>query len=83
MTRTRKAIVGDQPGITRDRIFQVAQWDDRYFEVVDTGGIIPEDKEDIPEAIFRQAEIAVEEASLILLVVDGREGIMLTKSTIQ
>jgi GTP-binding protein len=75
MTRTRKAIVGDQPGITRDRIFQVAQWDDRYFEVVDTGGIIPEDKEDIPEAIFRQAEIAVEEASLILLVVDGREGI--------
>ncbi len=75
LTNTRKAIVGDEPGITRDRQFETAQWDDRVFEVIDTGGIIPEDKERIPEQIFRQAEIALQEADLILWVVDGRQGV--------
>lgn len=75
LTRTRKAIVGDEPGITRDRLIEVAEWDDRQFEVIDTGGIIPDEKELIPEKILEQASIALEDSSLILLVVDARAGV--------
>ena len=75
LTRKRKAIVGDEPGITRDRLFEIAQWDDKHFEVIDTGGLIPDQKEIIPERILQQAEIAMEEADLILFVVDVRQGI--------
>jgi GTP-binding protein len=71
----RKAIVGDEPGITRDRQFEVAYRDGKSFEVIDTGGLVPEDKEIIPEMILQQAEIAMEEADLILFVVDVRSGI--------
>ncbi len=75
LTQTRRAIVGDEPGITRDRLYEKADWDGKEFEVIDTGGIIPGDKEAIPAQVLRQAEIAMEEADLILFVVDAREGI--------
>jgi GTP-binding protein len=75
LIRKRKAIVGDQPGITRDRLFEVASWDGKRFEVIDTGGLVPDDKEIIPEMIMQQAEIAMEEVDLILLVVDVRSGV--------
>lgn len=75
LTGTRKAIVGNEPGITRDRLLQLACWTGKQFEVTDTGGMIPDGKEIIPIEIFQQAEIAIEEADLILLVVDVREGI--------
>ncbi len=75
LTRTRKAIVGNESGITRDRLLQSACWNGKHFEVIDTGGMIPDGKETIPIEIFQQAEIAIEEAHLILLVVDVREGI--------
>lgn len=75
LTRKRKAIVGDEPGITRDRLFETAEWDGKYFEVIDTGGLIPRDKEIIPGMILEQAEIAMEEADRILFVVDVRSGI--------
>ena len=68
----RRAIVGDEPGITRDRLYGEADWNGRGLRVVDTGGIIPEDKEFIPSEIFRQARVALEEASAIVMVVDGR-----------
>ena len=68
----RRAIVGDEPGITRDRLYGNAEWNGRHFRVVDTGGIIPEDKELIPSEIFRQARVALDEADAIVLVVDGR-----------
>ena len=74
LTRKRKAIVGDEPGITRDRLFEIARWDEKQFEVIDTGGLIPDQKEIIPERILQQAEIAMEEADLILLLVDVRQG---------
>ena len=74
LTRKRKAIVGDEPGITRDRLFAIARWDGKQFEVIDTGGLIPDQKEIIPERILQQAEIAMEEADLILLLVDVRQG---------
>jgi GTP-binding protein len=68
----RRAIVGDEPGITRDRLYGTADWNGRRLRVVDTGGIIPEDKELIPSEIFRQAKVALEEADAIVMVVDSR-----------
>lgn len=68
----RRAIVGDEPGITRDRLYGTVRWNGQRFRVVDTGGIIPEDKDLIPAEIFRQARVALEEASAIVMVVDGR-----------
>jgi GTP-binding protein len=69
---SRRAIVGDEPGITRDRLYGDCEWRGRMFRVVDTGGIIPEDKELIPSEIFRQARVALEEAAALVMVVDGR-----------
>ena len=69
---SRRAIVGDEPGITRDRLYGDSEWRGRQFRVVDTGGIIPEDKDFIPAEIFRQARVALDEASAIVMVVDGR-----------
>jgi GTP-binding protein len=68
----RRAIVGDEPGITRDRIYGETEWQGRRLRVVDTGGIIPEEKELIPAEIFRQARVALDEADAVVLVVDGR-----------
>ncbi len=68
----RRAIVGDEPGITRDRIYGEAEWLNRRFRVIDTGGIIPHERELMPAEIFRQARVAIEEADAIIMVVDGR-----------
>ena len=72
---SRRSIVGDLPGITRDRIYGEAEWLGQRFRVVDTGGIVPDDEELIPARIFDQARTAISEASLILWVVDVRDGI--------
>ncbi|HMD99899.1 MAG TPA: ribosome biogenesis GTPase Der [Terriglobia bacterium] len=72
----RRALVGDQPGMTRDRIYAPAEWMGKRFEVVDTGGMVPADKAEIPAEIFRQARVAIEEATHLVLVVDGREGVV-------
>jgi GTPase len=69
---SRRAIVGDEPGITRDRLYGGAEWRGRPFRVVDTGGILPDDRELIPSEIFRQARVAFDEAAAIVMVVDGR-----------
>jgi len=68
----RRAIVGDEPGITRDRLYGETDWQGRHLRVVDTGGIIPEEKEFIPAEIFRQARVALDEADAVIMVVDGR-----------
>src|SRR5579864_2614445 len=68
----RRAIVGDEPGITRDRLYGEAHWGGRDLRVIDTGGIIPEDKQLIPAEILRQARVALEEAAAIIMVVDAR-----------
>jgi len=68
----RRAIVGDEPGITRDRIYGETDWQGRHLRVVDTGGITPEEKELIPAEIFRQARVALDEADAVIMVVDGR-----------
>jgi GTP-binding protein len=69
---SRRAIVGDEPGITRDRLYGDAEWNGHRFRVVDTGGILPEEKDLIPAEIFRQARVALEESAAIIMVVDGR-----------
>jgi GTPase len=69
---SRRAIVGDEPGITRDRLYGDAEWCGRPLRIIDTGGIIPEDKDFIPSEIFRQARVAFDEAAAIVMVVDGR-----------
>ncbi len=72
LTGSRRSIVGDEPGITRDRIYGEVDWDGRLLRIVDTGGIVPDDEALIPSEIFRQARIALEEAEAIVMVVDGR-----------
>jgi GTP-binding protein len=72
LTRTRRSIVGDEPGITRDRIYGQVEWLGRHARLVDTGGVLPSDQEFIPAEIFRQARVAFDEAAAILMVVDGR-----------
>jgi GTP-binding protein len=69
---SRRAIVGDEPGITRDRLYGDAEWEGRRLRIVDTGGILPEEKDLIPSEIYRQARVALDEAAAIIMVVDGR-----------
>src|SRR5271165_2133705 len=68
----RRAIVGNEPGITRDRLYGETEWTGRKLRVVDTGGIVPDDQKLIPAEIFRQARVALGEADVIVMVVDGR-----------
>src|ERR1051326_352998 len=71
----RRAIVGDEPGITRDRIYGEAEWNGRRFALVDTGGIVPDDEAVIPANIFKQAGVAIDEAVALIWVVDARQGV--------
>jgi GTPase len=74
LTGTRRSIVTDEPGITRDRIYGIAEWEGKRFEVVDTGGIVPADKAGIPGEILRQARVAIADAAAVILVTDARSG---------
>src|SRR5947208_4212906 len=71
----RRSIVGDEPGITRDRIFGEADWRTRRFALVDTGGIVPADDSVIPANILKQAGFAIDDAEALIWVVDARKGI--------
>ncbi|MBZ5724482.1 MAG: ribosome biogenesis GTPase Der [Acidobacteriia bacterium] len=72
ITGQRRAITGDEPGITRDRMHGPAEHQGRHFEVIDTGGIVIHDQEYIPAQILRQAEMVLKDASHIVFLVDGR-----------
>src|SRR6266487_4410284 len=71
----RRAIVGDEPGITRDRIYGESDWNGLRFALVDTGGIVPDDDAVIPANILKQAAVAIGEASALIWVVDVRKGL--------
>lgn len=71
----REAIVDDMPGVTRDRLYFEAEWTGHHFTVIDTGGIIPGEDEEIMMSIHEQAEVAAIQADVILFIVDGLEGI--------
>jgi GTP-binding protein len=72
LTGSRRSIVGDEPGITRDRIYGRIEWQSADARLVDTGGIVPDDPDLIPAEIFLQARTALAEAAVIIMVVDGR-----------
>ncbi len=71
----RKAIVGNEPGITRDRIYGTARLKNKVIGILDTGGMIPQERDAIPVKVFEQVEKAIAESNLILFMVDGRAGI--------
>ena len=75
ITGLRRSIVGDEPGITRDRIYSEAAHHGRRFEVVDTGGIITDDREMIPRQILKQARVALDTAAQVIFLIDGRSEI--------
>jgi len=76
MIGRRKAIVEDEPGVTRDRNYGEVRWDERGFTVVDTGGLVESaSKEGLPAEIRKQIEIAIDEADLILFLMDGKDGL--------
>lgn len=70
----RRSIVGDEPGITRDRIYGEVEWSGERFSIVDTGGIVPDDDAIIPANIFKQAGFAIDDAQALIWVVDARQG---------
>jgi len=70
--RQRRSIVGDEPGITRDRIYGDAVYLGRRFELIDTGGIITDDAELIPSEILKQARVALKRAAYVIFLIDGR-----------
>ncbi len=72
----RDAIVHDVPGVTRDRNYAVTDWAGKSFTLVDTGGYVPESEDVIETAIREQAEIAIDEADIVLFLVDGSTGLL-------
>jgi GTP-binding protein len=75
ITGGRRAIVGDEPGITRDRIAETATFLGKRFELIDTGGVVVNDEDYIPSQILKQARVALGQASQIIFLVDGRSEI--------
>lgn len=73
--RQQRALVGNEPGMTRDRIYASAAWKGQQFEIIDTGGMIPGSQELISRAIFQQAETLIRTVRILVLVVDGRVGL--------
>jgi GTP-binding protein len=74
ITGTRKAITDDRPGVTRDRIHAMAEWGGRHFTLVDTGGYVPGSDDEIETQVRRQAEQALQEADVVLLLCEAGEG---------
>lgn len=75
LTGTRRALVHDMSGVTRDRLYGELEWEGRPLRVVDTGGLVPDASGSIEEHITDQVELALDEASVVLFVVDGGDGI--------
>ncbi len=76
ITGMQKAIVQDMPGVTRDRLYADADWDGREFQVVDTGGLDPDTKDYFLALVKEQIDVALSEADLIVVVLDGKAGLM-------
>jgi GTPase len=74
MIRERKAIVDDRPGVTRDRLYASCQWNRRDFLIIDTGGFVPRAEEDITAQVSQQVLIAIEQADVVLFLLDARVG---------
>ncbi len=75
LCKSREAIVHDQPGVTRDRTYQEGFWGDRTFLVVDTGGLVFDDDSEFLPEIRQQTNLAMAEASVAVVIVDGQQGV--------
>ncbi|TAK52589.1 MAG: GTP-binding protein, partial [Bacteroidetes bacterium] len=71
----RHAIVHDEPGVTRDRVYSIVEWTGKTFTLIDTGGFVPRSEDLFEQAIREQATIAIQEADVVLFVVDAQSGI--------
>ncbi len=80
--RKRSALVEDTPGVTRDRNYSTTVWEQRRFRVIDTGGFEPDSPDLLLEQMREQAQLAIEEADIIILVVDSRTGLLPTDEQI-
>jgi GTP-binding protein len=76
LTRSRAALVDDQPGITRDRLYASVEWEGKGFTLVDTGGFDDSEEAPLLQGVRNQVVKAIEEADSILFMVDGRDGLM-------
>ena len=74
LVRGRLAIVDDQAGVTRDRNYKETEWGGKRFFMVDTGGLVPGSRDKMESLVFRQVETAIEEAAIVVFVVDGTAG---------
>ena len=82
LCQSREAIVHDQPGVTRDRTYQEGFWADRTFRVVDTGGLVFDDDSEFLPEIREQANLALAEAAVAVVIVDGQQGLMAADQSI-
>ena len=73
--KKRVSIVDDMPGVTRDRIYLDAEWLNQHFTMIDTGGIEFDESNHILKSMRQQAQLAMDEADVILFLVDGRSGL--------
>ncbi|MBN1946680.1 MAG: ribosome biogenesis GTPase Der [Bradymonadales bacterium] len=76
LTRSRRAIVDQTPGVTRDRNYAQAEWSDRVFNLVDTGGFDPDEREPLMVKMREQAQMAIDEADVVLVLFDSRDGLL-------
>ncbi len=76
MTGKRHAVIEDFPGITRDRLYGEARWEDRVFDVVDTGGFLHDPEEEFVKEVIKQILIAVDEAEIIIMMMDAESGVL-------
>ena len=75
IVRKRVAITQDDPGVTRDRLYQDAEWQNRHFTLVDTGGIEVKSDDVFSKQIVNQVDLAIDTADIILFIVDAKTGI--------
>ncbi len=75
LTHSRASIIDPKPGVTRDRLYGEVHWGRTNFELIDTGGLIPDDTEKLTQEIKKQVSFGIQEAGLILFLVDGKEGL--------
>jgi GTP-binding protein len=76
LTRSRAALVDDEPGITRDRLYASVEWESKSFTLADTGGFDDSEEEPLLQGVRKQVVKAIEEADRIIFMVDGRDGLM-------
>src|SRR5690606_26736956 len=75
LVEKRQAIMDNEPGVTRDRHYGYAEWTGKFFTVIDTGGFVTGSEDKFESAIRAQVKLAIEEATTIIVVVEGRDGL--------